>query len=75
MRQRISQHVAKVFPGCHAEFVGSQSAAALVSRTFGFKVKDGKGRYRSNIIWLDPAYEGPIDEGWVIAAVKTSNGR
>ena len=74
VRRQIAQHVASAFPGCTAEFVGQQSRAALKGRTFGFRVRDAHGRHRSNIVWVDPAYAGEINQAWVIWAVEQSNG-
>ena len=74
IRKQIQFHVAAAFPGCVAEFSGQQSAAALQSRTFGFRVRDSAGRYRSNIVWVDPTYAGEINLAWVVDAVQRSNG-
>jgi hypothetical protein len=74
VRRQIASHVASAFPGCTAVFVGQQSGAALKGRTFGFRVRDARGKFRSNIIWTDPEYEGEINEAWVRAAVRQSNG-
>ncbi len=73
IRQRISEAVARVYPGCHAEFIGQQSRSALVSRTFGFRVMDGNGRYRSNIVWLNSEYSGSFSDEWVRQIVEASN--
>jgi hypothetical protein len=43
IKERIAAHVGSAFPGCVAEFSGQQSGAALVSRTFGFRVRDPGG--------------------------------
>ena len=74
IRRRIAQHVKSLYPGCVAEFIGQGGHAAKVSRTFGFRVLDGRGKYRSNIVWVDPTYEGEINEAWVRHAVDSSNG-
>ncbi len=74
LKQRVGQAVASAFPGCTAVFVGQQSRAALVGRTLGFRVRDGAGKDRSNIVWIDPSYTGPVDAGWVRDAVAKSNG-
>ncbi len=74
IKKRITAHVMNAFPGCVAEFCGQQSGAALVSRTFGFRVRGQGGKYRSNIIWVDPDYSGEINEAWVRWAVERSNG-
>jgi hypothetical protein len=74
IKSQITAHVKNAYPGCIAEFCGQQSGAALVTRTFGFRVREQGGRYRSNIIWVDPDYGGEIDEAWVRWAVAQSNG-
>jgi hypothetical protein len=74
IRKQIATHVKNGFPGCVAEFCGQQSGAALVGRTFGFRVRDAGGKYRSNIVWVNPEYSGEINEAWVRCAVAQSNG-
>jgi hypothetical protein len=74
IRRQVARHVANAFPGCAAVFIGQQSNAALKGRTFGFRVRDLQGKYRSNIIWVDSGSEGEINEAWVEAAVRQSNG-
>lgn len=74
IRKQIAAHVRNAFPDCVAEFCGQQSGAALVNRTFGFRVRDAGGKYRSNIVWVDPEYPGEINEEWVRRAVVQSNG-
>ena len=75
LRKQISQHVSSLFPGCAAEFCGQQGHAAKVfAGQFGFRVKDSRtGKHRSNIVWVND-YDGEINEAWVKAAVKDSNG-
>jgi hypothetical protein len=73
LRKQIAAHVAVLFPSCTAEFVGQQSRARLVARTFGFRVKDERGKYKSNIVWLDPAYQSRVSQAWVEHAVSSSN--
>lgn len=74
IKKQIAAHVRNAFPDCVAEFCGQQSGAALTGRTFGFRVRDASGKYRSNIIWVDPSYRGEINEAWVRWAVSQSNG-
>ena len=73
LRAEIAGHVAALYPGCVAEFVGQQSRARLVSRTFGFRVQDPRGKYRSNIVWVNPEYAGTLGREWVRAAIAASN--
>lgn len=43
--------------------------------TFGFRVKDVKtGRYRSNVVWVNPDFVGTWPADWVRRAVEESNG-
>jgi hypothetical protein len=69
LKAMINKHVAAVFPGCVAEWVGQQGHAAKVGRTIGFRIKDDR-KYRSNIIWINPDYTGEITEAWVLDAVN-----
>ena len=73
LRERVSRAVAEAFPGCTAVFVGQQSRAALVSRTFGFRVRDHSGNYHSNIVWIDSQYAGPVTAAWATQAVANAN--
>jgi hypothetical protein len=73
LRERVSRAVADAFPGCTAVFVGQQSRAALVGRTFGFRVRDEAGIYRSNIVWINSQYSGPVTAGWAAHAVANAN--
>jgi hypothetical protein len=76
LRAAVGAAVAEAFPGCTAEFCGGveRSRMAKLGPTLGFRVKDGRGRYRSNVIWIDPTYEGTVSSAWVARAVQESNG-
>ena len=76
LRGAIAAAVAEAFPGCTAEFGGGveRSRMATLGPTLGFRIKDGRGKYRSNIIWIDPTYEGEVNAAWVSQVVKQSNG-
>lgn len=74
IKQQVAAHVRNAFPGCVAEFCGRQGRLPSVSRTFGFRVRDRNGKYQSNIVWVDPGYQGEINEAWVRWAVSQSNG-
>jgi hypothetical protein len=76
LRAAVARAVAEAFPGCTAEFSGGveRSRMAMRGPTLGFRVKDGRGKYRSNLIWIDPEYEGAVSAGWITAAVRQSNG-
>jgi hypothetical protein len=47
---------------------------ATLGPTLGFRLKDNRGKYRSNVIWIDPTYEGEVNAAWVAHVVKRSNG-
>lgn len=76
LRGKIAAAVAEAFPGCTAEFSGGVERSRMAARgpTLGFRVKDGRGKYRSNVIWLNPEYDGEVSAAWVATAVKESNG-
>jgi hypothetical protein len=72
----IASAVAEAFPGCTAEFCGGVERSRMATRgpTLGFRVKDERGRYRSNIVWLNPEYQGEVTADEVASLVKESNG-
>lgn len=76
LRERVSAAVAEAFPGCVAEFCGGveRSRMAVLGPTLGFRVRAAGGKYRSNVIWLNPRYTGAVSAGWVERAVAKSNG-
>ena len=75
LRARVAAAVTEAFPGCIAEFNGGVAKSRMATRgpTLGFRVKDGQGKYRSNLIWVDPTYEGEVNGAWIAWAVKKSN--
>ena len=76
LRAAIAAAVAEAFPGCSAEFCGGveRSRMAKLGVTLGFRVKDGRGKYHSNVVWLNPEYEGAVSAATVVWLVKESNG-
>ena len=76
LRRGIAEAVAEAYPGCTAEFCGGveRSRMATLGPTLGFRLKDGRGKYRSNVIWIDPTYEGEVNAAWIVHVVKQSNG-
>jgi hypothetical protein len=77
LRERVNAAVAEAFPGCVADFCGGveRSRMAVLGVTLGFRVREPSGKYRSNVIWLNPAYTGAVSSGWVERAASKSNGR
>ncbi|MEO6810373.1 MAG: hypothetical protein ABI353_14755 [Isosphaeraceae bacterium] len=73
IRRQIARHVKTLYPDCVADFIGQQGHAAKTGRTFGFRVLDNGGKYRSNIVWVNPNYDGEINEAWVRYEVDSSN--
>lgn len=75
LREAVNMAVAEAFPECVAEFCGGVERSRMATRgpTLGFRVKDARGKYRSNIIWVDPTYAGSVSAAWVVNAVKASN--
>lgn len=76
VRAEVSRAVAEAFPDCTAEFCGGVERSRMASRgpTLGFRVKDSRAKYRSNVIWLNAGYEGEVSAAWVAEAVRQSNG-
>lgn len=75
IRRAINAIVAEVYPGCAAVFCGHAQTSRMgrSNVTFGFRIRDENGKYRSNLIWVNPEYAGSWDARWVIVAVKKSN--
>jgi hypothetical protein len=64
-------------PGYTAEFSGGverSGMATLGTVTLGFRLKDARGKYHSNTIWINPHYEREVTVSWVVDAGKRSNG-
>jgi hypothetical protein len=76
LRSAIAAAVTEAFPDCTAEFSGGveRSRMATLGPTLGFRIKDGRGKYRSNVIWFDPTYEGDVSAALVARVVKRPNG-
>ena len=76
IRRKVNLVVSAEFPGCVAEFCGGVEQSRMATRgpTFGFRVKNSRtGKYRSNVIWLNPTYDGDFSTDWIRAAIKESN--
>ena len=76
IRRKVNAVVATAYPGCLAEFSGGVEQSRMATRgpTFGFRVKHAQtGKYRSNVIWLNPDYDGDFSSTWIRAAVKNAN--
>jgi hypothetical protein len=76
LRERVSAAVTRAFPGCVADFCGGveRSRMAVLGPTLGFRLREPSGKFRSNVIWLNPGYTGSVSAGWVERAVERSNG-
>jgi len=76
IRRKVNAAVAEAFPGCAAAFCGGveRSRMATRGRTLGFRVRDTRtGKFRSNIIWVNPDFEGSWPVDWLRDAVNQSN--
>lgn len=76
IRRLVNAAVAQAYPGCVAEFCGGVEQSRMANRgpTLGFRVKDPRsGKYRSNLIWVNPDYTGEWSAQWIQQAVKESN--
>src|SRR4051812_33232765 len=84
LRERVAAAVAGAFPGCAADFCGGVERSRMGTRgvALGFRVRDARGTYRSNVIWLNPEYGGgerrvgPVGgEGVERVSVEAMTGR
>jgi hypothetical protein len=66
----VARRVRLTFPGCHCEFTTSPGKHGGIA----FRVKDGRGRYRSNIvrIYRDA---GSLTKAQLVRLVRLAGGR
>jgi hypothetical protein len=73
-KKKIKKAVSQGFPGCIAEFSGRGGSMAPRVRTLSFRVHNTqKNKFISNVIWLNPEYDGDITEVDIIDMIKSSN--
>ncbi len=73
LKIQICQHIGVLYPEYEVEFCGQQGHAIKVGRTFGFRIKHKMtGRYKGNIVWLEPTYCGKISQKWVKNVLSSS---
>lgn len=72
LREEVAAAVAEAFPGCAAAFYQNveRSRTGSLQPMLGFCVVDDRGTPYSDVIWIDPTYEGEVTVGWVADAVE-----
>jgi hypothetical protein len=75
-------HVAEViraaFPDCEPVFGGHSAYGghrAPRANTISFRLRDGQGKYRSNVVWLPPEWLSSLTVGNILWLVNRANGK
>ena len=76
LRREIAAIIAEVYPDCVPVFSGNADSSRMGRRsvTLGFRLRDKWGKFRSNMIWLNPEYSGRWTAEAIVEAVNDSNG-
>jgi hypothetical protein len=70
---RVRLLVANCFPGFTVEFIGDPRGN-IRRRTFGFRIVDDKGKYRTKTIWIGPSFYNRPNKRWLADQVKRASG-
>ena len=68
----IQALVSNNFSGCSAEFTGDPSGN-MRRRSFGFRIVDHSGKYRTDTIWVGPAFYHRPNRQWLLKEVARAN--
>ena len=72
-----AQSIREAFPdlepvfGGHGDYGGHRAPR---DHTISFRLRDSRGKYRSNVVWILPEYLGSLTPGDVRALVSRANG-
>jgi hypothetical protein len=69
IRDTIQSLVANNYPRCSAEFVGDPRGNRR-RHSFGFRIVDAKGKYRTDTIWVGPSFYTRPNKAWLLREVK-----
>jgi hypothetical protein len=70
--------IKEAFPDCEPVFGGHGDYGghrALRDHTISFRLRDAKGKLRSNVVWLDPDQLALLTPAGVRALVAHANGK
>ena len=71
---RIRCVIREAFPDLEAVFGGRGGTVAPRDRTIHFRLRDARGRYRSNVVWLLPDELATLTVADIQRCVNRSNG-
>jgi hypothetical protein len=57
--------------GGHGDYGGRRAPR---DHTISFRLRDARGQYRSNVVWVLPEYLGSLSPGQVRSLVSRANG-
>jgi hypothetical protein len=70
LRRTITRLVGNEFPGCHPEFFFDGVGIAPRKGRLGFQIIDQKGKVRSEVIWLNPAFFHRPNKQWLLRETR-----
>jgi hypothetical protein len=70
---RVRLLVSNNFPDCAVEFIGDPRGN-IRRHTFGFRIVDAKGKYRTDTIWIGPSFYDQANRRWLTREITHANG-
>ncbi len=67
-KEELTRKIARVFPGCFAEWQDD------ADRGISFRLVDGHGRYRSNVVRVRPWHDCRFTRSWLERVVRGATG-
>lgn len=72
--ERIRDTIRAAFPDLEPVFGGRGGTVAPRARTIHFRLRDARGQYRSNVVWLMPDELSTLTPEDIHRRVNASNG-
>jgi len=73
IKAKIQSLISNNYPDCSVEFVGAPGGN-IRRRSFGFRLLDAKGKYRTKTIWIGPSFYHHPNKEWLVEAVERATG-
>jgi hypothetical protein len=70
---RVRLLVSNNYPDCTAEFVGDPTGNVR-RRTFGFRIVDSKGEYRTDVIWIGSSVYSHPNKQCLARQIRRAHG-
>jgi hypothetical protein len=73
IHDRVRLLVSNNYPNCTVEFAGDPTGN-IRRHTFGFRIIDSKGKYRTETIWIGPSFYNHPNKDWLTRQIRRANG-